>query len=716
MGARLPTTLGDENAPQVRRAIHGYDYNDVTQAQLRAAESMKRSAAGLDDYIEKSQKKNNAILAQERESAAQSDVLSYLYDPDKGVIPNLTGGDAIGLAGKTKTWFDTIKQRTMADVKDPDLKLALDSSMANIQDSLYQTVMNHESQQRKIHMGSLAQGQGDTANGAVGAQYKDDKLFAGARVQATNAAATAAKLSGDDINTKKRDAVSGLWTTRIKMAMNSGDPNDTVLAGKFYDDAMKAGELSFKDQIDLSHDIKTALPKAQAQAAFQKDYYGLTQRGVSADQLTTVMASAESGGKQFGGPGSVAGKGEPTTSPAGAIGVMQIMPKTAPEAAKLAGLPWDENRYKTDEGYNRALGEAYMQKQLQTYGDPRLALVAYNYGPGKLNKMIKDYGDPRTGVPPMDEFLSRTPAETQAYVARIMGTLQAARGPVTIDIEAAQAKAAQMPVEAADSYMSLVTSHNEEQTQAYKQHQNAVLDKIQPLLEQSNGNINAVPDDLMAEASRMGVLDKVREYKGFTDEGYKNYLDMLDADSFSAVDFTDPLVRMRLSSSDYNTYLKKQGDMVNDPKNAMMQRRVDDAVSYAFRSKLGAQTKGKNLVADPDNKSTDAKEIALQNKVLRFKGLMQAQIQDEYSRTGKVPSSTEVAKMADSLIVNEVNLPGGGFMGLWDSAKSASDIELDDIPAEVRANIEQSRIRDNLPLTETGVITDYLMILKARGQ
>ncbi len=92
-------------------------------------------------------------------------------------------------------------------------------------------------------------------------------------------------------------------------------------------------------------------------------------------------------------------------SPAGAIGVMQVMPETAPEAAELAGLPWDEEAYRSDPVYNELLGIAYMADMLRRFGgDPRLALAAYNAGPGAVQK--------HGGVPPY--------AETQDYVARIL--------------------------------------------------------------------------------------------------------------------------------------------------------------------------------------------------------------------------------------------------------------------------------------------------------
>jgi hypothetical protein len=69
------------------------------------------------------------------------------------------------------------------------------------------------------------------------------------------------------------------------------------------------------------------------------------------------------------------------TSPAGAVGPMQVMPDTGPEAAQLAGLPWDENAYRTDAAYNELLGIAYLSELLRKYdGDVSRALAAYNAG------------------------------------------------------------------------------------------------------------------------------------------------------------------------------------------------------------------------------------------------------------------------------------------------------------------------------------------------
>lgn len=117
--------------------------------------------------------------------------------------------------------------------------------------------------------------------------------------------------------------------------------------------------------------------------------------------LVDRVSQQESGGQQFDP------SGQPTTSSAGAIGVMQVMPDTAPEAARLAGLPWDEDAYRHDEAYNKLLGIAYLSEMLRRYdGDVDKALAAYNAGPGAVD----DYS---AGM------RSSLPAETQDYVARI---------------------------------------------------------------------------------------------------------------------------------------------------------------------------------------------------------------------------------------------------------------------------------------------------------
>lgn len=132
--------------------------------------------------------------------------------------------------------------------------------------------------------------------------------------------------------------------------------------------------------------------------------------------LFSRLLKQESGGRQFGK------NGQPLTSSKGAVGAAQIMPATAPEAARLAGMEWSEWRYRNDAGYNMALGRAYLDSQLERYdGNNVLAFAAYNAGPGRVDEWLKTYGDPRSGQISDAEFIRSIPfSETQAYVSAIL--------------------------------------------------------------------------------------------------------------------------------------------------------------------------------------------------------------------------------------------------------------------------------------------------------
>lgn len=80
-------------------------------------------------------------------------------------------------------------------------------------------------------------------------------------------------------------------------------------------------------------------------------------------------------------------------SPVGALGLTQLMPSTARWLR-----PGTSRTELLEPGTNLRVGFRYLRQLLDTYdGDERLALTAYNRGPGTVNKLLRTGRDPENG-------------------------------------------------------------------------------------------------------------------------------------------------------------------------------------------------------------------------------------------------------------------------------------------------------------------------------
>lgn len=95
---------------------------------------------------------------------------------------------------------------------------------------------------------------------------------------------------------------------------------------------------------------------------------------------------------------------ETARSKAGAIGVMQLMPRTAKELGVDPLNPEENIRG----------GITYLKKMLDQFNDPTLALAAYNAGPGRVNQVI------RSG-----QGIEALPRETRNYIRMADGGIVA---------------------------------------------------------------------------------------------------------------------------------------------------------------------------------------------------------------------------------------------------------------------------------------------------
>ena len=116
-------------------------------------------------------------------------------------------------------------------------------------------------------------------------------------------------------------------------------------------------------------------------------------------------------------------------SPAGALGMMQLMPATAKTMAKSLEMPFSQQRLLTDRRYNVTLGRAYLGGLIDRYnGSYVLAIAAYNAGPARVSQWLHDLGDPRAKETDVIDWVESIPfGETRTYVQRVLENLQVYR-------------------------------------------------------------------------------------------------------------------------------------------------------------------------------------------------------------------------------------------------------------------------------------------------
>ncbi len=102
-------------------------------------------------------------------------------------------------------------------------------------------------------------------------------------------------------------------------------------------------------------------------------------------------------------------------SPAGAVGLYQLMPKTA-QGLGLKLSPRDE-RLDPDKNANAAA--RYLRSLYPRFKDWRLTLAAYNWGQGNVRRLLE-----KRRATTFDAIAVHLPAETQMYVPKIDAVLK----------------------------------------------------------------------------------------------------------------------------------------------------------------------------------------------------------------------------------------------------------------------------------------------------
>jgi soluble lytic murein transglycosylase len=352
------------------------------------------------------------------------------------------------------------------------------------------------------------------------------------------------------------------------------------------------------------------------------------------DRALNILFSAESGGNHF-----VPGTQNPVTSPKGAVGIAQVMPATGHEAAKLAGLDWDESRFRNDPDYNKALGTAYFNHQLKTFhGDLGMAYAAYNAGPGAtqdaIDKARKEGGN----------WLSYLPNETQAYVTNNMNAYAAGEGqyqrPTLADAHAAALEhiGPNASLDLRKQVLAEVTNQYEEQTKAIKQREEEGTAEAMRQLLQNGGKFSALPVNIRAAVppnqvdNLMNFGKKIAEGEPISTDWRLYY--QLKTDPSLLRNTNLMAFRDKLNDTEFKQLTAEQQSAAND---SHTETRSAKDILHGYMREAGI---------DPTPKDDDEKGAAVVGKIW---SAFDQRISEAEQEKGKKLNAEEVQKVAAQL-------------------------------------------------------------------
>jgi len=244
--------------------------------------------------------------------------------------------------------------------------------------------------------------------GQLAALQLPEALRAYRPANVTATPADQAKMASDDLVRGIRLANdAGLDGLRRKLINAKVDTLDTPSEFKAFAEVMTT--------MGLRHEAVRVAKKASGQNIYldAESYPKLTSKfaGVSVDMaLAHAVMRQESEFDQN------------ARSPAGAMGLMQLMPRTAAEVAKRKGWAHQSGWLTSRPEHNILLGSAYLNTLLNSFGGSYpLVLAAYNAGGGRVNQWLREVGDPRRGQIDWVDWIELIPVyETRNYVQRVM--------------------------------------------------------------------------------------------------------------------------------------------------------------------------------------------------------------------------------------------------------------------------------------------------------
>ena len=699
MAVQIPTLSG----PQVRqRAIGTPQIQVVPESQPMADLAAPLGNAAMRIH-QKSQEDADTAALIAAESKLSDWKLNTMFAPEGGVY-STKGQNALDITNKTMPKFDAEADAIGNTLTSERQRARWAQITANQRNGLNSELNRYEFGERQTYYDQTDQASLQSAQAGAVAYYNDPGQVAYYQNKATSVIASQGQRKGlppEAVALEVQKFNSSTATDVISRMML----DDPTKAAEYFSTAQ--GYMTPDDQAKVATALRPSLSKQYASDLFTAVRNGKT----GAAMYWGAQVQAESGGQQFDA------EGKPLTSSAGATGIAQIMPETGPEAAKLAGLAWDEERFKADPGYNAELGKAYSNMLFKRYSnDPVLALAAYNAGMGNVDKAIAKAGDPRS-TGDYSAFINALPKpeETGPYVEKIIAKSQPKKSEEYARL-----------LEIGQSIPDQTTrKYYEADVQDWKNAQDAAgvarFDEASSIVAEQ-GMARVPPQMLVGLPAE--EIKKLEDQDRRRREGIEPVTDYKKLEEFqrmpSAKLATLSLerdIRPYLDNTDFNS--------VKSMFNSAL--KGDETTQKAVTAENNAVKSVMNLAGVKFGTSADAQSATNMQKRAQFdqayKQLRAAFVQ----KNGIDPTPDEAQKIAEQLLV-EVRLAKTGLFSdnlvpAWrlkpEQKASAyvrpSDIDLDELsPNERQAAFDRLQ-QDGLPVTDDTMTEAYLQILKARG-
>lgn len=626
------------------------------------------------------------------------------------------------------------------------LKPHADNEMLGFQSD----VLRHSMTEAERYKGLVRQGSLDTATSVGVEQWNDPMAFNKSLADLDTVVMGMAKEQGitgqtdaekDTLMSMRRKAMSPMFVGAITKALDAKTPDALARAEELFKSGGQAidanARLQIGAHIQKARDILAVQTDAQD---FMSSVIAPAQQPASkfASALAASIDVGESGkngqhvvnGQVLLGPVITAGgnKGQR------AVGKHQIMPDSAKQDAREAGLPWDEKLFysPTPEGakYHDALQAAHIDRLAKMFDSPAEIAAAYNAGEGnvikakaafdKYQKMAAlaksdpsivpmapaSYNRAKDGPISFLDFLPK-PSETKPYVSKVMSAYAATPDivkPTTRDIEATmQAKYPGRPDLAADAtklvkhQLATIEDARKEEIETSKEQAYKLMAQGKMFSDLPTSLVSKLP---VRDADEVrGVFDAhISKTPRDSNQGLltninsdPNYLARLPNSAWNGP------MRTQLSEYDWARFDKQRSARLGGEV-----KETDNLDSGAVHGLLTTRL----AMLDIAPKASDKKGQAVVNSA---RAVLDQSVLDRQQQLGRKMTDVELRQHIDGMFATSAELKSTfNFITGGTTKKSVMAMAYADIPSEDRTKIEASlRSRGVTSPTDVQILTVY---------